>query len=118
MNLGESTSGYVELSNETSVITVPAGETWKFTFISASGASVSGDGYVSNYLVLVGIQKSSSNVDFLLESEDSGDAGVVGFANTNSINQIMVDGDNNDGLVVRENDGNTKTIHWAATRVS
>jgi len=108
MNVGESTSGTYSMSSQNESLTVPAGETWKFTLVSTGTSSGTG----GNNL-FVGATDGSNTA---LIATGSGGSPPVG-GNSNSARSITISGDNND-LALYDNFDTGITVFWCATRIS
>ncbi|QGA80331.1 hypothetical protein [Candidatus Nanohalobium constans] len=120
MNIGEGTSGDLEITSSDTwyTISVPAGETWEFTTVGLSSGNRKGN--AQNNHIKVGYEDSNGNNYVLVDPTDdmTPPVGASQFENNHSQSKtIPIDGDTMNGLSVRSSIGGY-TLVWSAVRVS
>jgi len=121
MNVGEGTSDTVEIGIQSgTTITVPAGETWKFTTI---GMTEGGSG---------GTHLQGNNASLRVGFDDGTTKGVIAVSNSNgtptiggvpkdngqATRSMIVDGDNTDLWIYNGNSNGARVVLWCAVRIS
>jgi len=121
MNVGEGTSDTVEIGIQSgTTITVPAGETWKFTTIGMiDGAAGTTATKPNNISLRVGFDDGTTKgVITESGSQDCPTIGGVPKDSDAATRSIIVDGDNTDLWLYNGNSNEAKVVLWCAVRIS
>ncbi|QGA80332.1 hypothetical protein [Candidatus Nanohalobium constans] len=117
MNIGETKTDTITVAGDSNdTITVPSGETWKFTHINANNNS----NILSNANLCIGYTLSNGDHYIIKNQRDDHTpaiGGEVAPIDDASISSIIIDGDVHEGVSIWA-DSNDLKVYWAATRIS